>query len=356
MARIRSIKPELRTSITVSGWPMEVRYFFVLLWGYLDDYGRGVDDGLLIASDCFPRDRDITPDIVDTWLETMAEDGPVCRYEVDGHPFLHCPNWSEHQKPQHPGLPRVPPCPDCQPDDFDEWRKEHPPRQRRHSRKSREDLMRSSPPVSGTPEGSVEGLQKVCKGSAEPLHGVVLQMPGQISIDDHDADNDAGHDASGESHEDLTSDSGDPQESLTPEQGAGSREQGEGVRKSVAKRQDDVPSRIDVEQACTLLADLIAANGANRPNIGQRWRDDMRRLIDIDGISLEDVLGAIRWSQGHHFWRSNILSPLKLRKHYEAMRLQANPGTAALPPTGTAGTSHNAGVLQRRRARREAQK
>ena len=32
MARIRSIKPEMRTSITVSLWPREVRYFFILLF------------------------------------------------------------------------------------------------------------------------------------------------------------------------------------------------------------------------------------------------------------------------------------------------------------------------------------
>ena len=41
MARIRSIKPELRTSLTAAEWPREVRYFWVLLWGYLDDHGYG---------------------------------------------------------------------------------------------------------------------------------------------------------------------------------------------------------------------------------------------------------------------------------------------------------------------------
>ena len=43
MARIRSIKPELRTSLTVATWPREARYFWVLLWGYLDDHGYGLD-------------------------------------------------------------------------------------------------------------------------------------------------------------------------------------------------------------------------------------------------------------------------------------------------------------------------
>ena len=114
--------------------------------------------------------------------------------------------------------------------------------------------------------------------------------------------------------------------------------------------------REDVEQACALLADLIEANGIPRPTITKRWRDEMRRLIDIDHVPLDDVLGAIHWSTSHHFWRPNILSPLKLRKHYRAMWLQANPSTSALAATGTSGTtSHNAGVLARRRARRGAQ-
>jgi hypothetical protein len=83
------------------------------------------------------------------------------------------------------------------------------------------------------------------------------------------------------------------------------------------------PTRIDVEQACTLLADLIEANGSRRPHITQQWRDEARRMIDLDKVPLADVLGAIRWSQNDPFWRSNILSMPKLRKQYDALRLRA---------------------------------
>ena len=156
MARIRSIKPELRTSITVSAWPREVRYFFVLLWGYLDDYGRGVDDELLIASDCFPRDRDITPERVDDWLELISESGPLCRYEVDGRRYIHAVNWREHQKPSHPTNSKIPPCPDDEPDWFKAWREANPQRLRNRSRKSREGFAKipgAVPCASGKPSG-----------------------------------------------------------------------------------------------------------------------------------------------------------------------------------------------------------
>jgi hypothetical protein len=350
MARIRSIKPELRTSLTVSAWPMEVRYFFVLLWGYLDDYGRGVDDGLLIAADCFPRDRHITAEVVDGWLDVLEDSGPVHRYEVDGKPYVHCPSWSEHQKPQHPGKPRVPPCPECEPDPFDTWRADNPaPRHRKPSRRSHEAFMTVSPPLSGTLGGSEKGLQKARSGSE---NAVVIQLPGQTVIEDFADDEPADQDTS---HDILMQSSGDSTETLTPEQVYRSREQGEGDRTSAEAGAVAIP-RSEVEEACRLLADLIEANGSKRPAIGKRWHDDIRLMIDKDRVAPADVLAAIRWSQAHHFWRSNILSPFKLRKHYEAMRLQANPGTAELPPTGTAGAvSHNAGVLQRRRARREAQ-
>jgi hypothetical protein len=327
---------------------MEVRYFFVLLWGYLDDYGRGVDDGLLIAADCFPRDRDITAETVDAWLDVMEDSGPVHRYEVDGKMFLHCPSWGEHQKPQHPGKPKVPPCPDCEPDPFTLWRGDNPPPRVRTP--PREDVMRVSPPVSGTPEGSAKGLHEVANGSA---NGVVIHLPGQTTIEDLHDDETADQTVP---HHTLVKVSGDSTETLTPEQVYRSREQGEGDRKSAAVGADVALVRPEIAEACELLADLIEANGAKRPTIGQRWHDEIRRMIDIDDIAPADILAAIRWSQAHHFWRSNILSPLKLRKHYQAMRLQANPGTAQLAPTGTSGAaSHNAGVLQRRRARREAQ-
>ena len=111
MARIRSVKPELRTSLTVAEWPRDVRYLWVLLWGYLDDHGRGVDDARLVKADCFPLDEDLTSAVVDEWLSTIADAGPLCRYEVDGRRFMHCPNWTEHQRPSHPADSKIPPCP-----------------------------------------------------------------------------------------------------------------------------------------------------------------------------------------------------------------------------------------------------
>jgi hypothetical protein len=111
LARIRSIKPELRTSLTAAGWPRDVRYFFVLLWGYLDDYGRGVDEPRLIKADCFPLDDDVTAAVTEAGLAIIARSGSLCRYQVEGRTYLHAPAWINHQKPSHPTDSRVPACP-----------------------------------------------------------------------------------------------------------------------------------------------------------------------------------------------------------------------------------------------------
>jgi hypothetical protein len=102
VARIRSIKPELRTSEKVAGWPIEVRYFWVLLWGYLDDHGRGRDNPRLIKADCFPLDDKITAGRVASWLDTLERDDVIVRYSRDGQDYIAAPNWKEHQRPSHP--------------------------------------------------------------------------------------------------------------------------------------------------------------------------------------------------------------------------------------------------------------
>lgn len=117
MARIRSVKPEIRKSLTVAEWPREVRLAWIYLWMYLDDHGRGLDDMRLLIAELFPLDRDVTEKKMETWIGLMAttktsEDDvpPVCRYEVQQRRYLHSTKWT-HQKVSHKQDSRIPPCP-----------------------------------------------------------------------------------------------------------------------------------------------------------------------------------------------------------------------------------------------------
>lgn len=108
MARIRSIKPEIRTSEKVNAWPVEVRYFWIMLWGYVDDHGRGRDNPKLIVADTYPLDDEVSHKDVERWLRILERDGVIHRYKVDEKPYLLVLNWSEHQKPSHPARSVIP--------------------------------------------------------------------------------------------------------------------------------------------------------------------------------------------------------------------------------------------------------
>jgi hypothetical protein len=111
VARIRTVKPDIRRSLRVSSWPYAVRWTFVGLPGYLDDAGRGLDDTRLIKSELYPLDDDMTAKKVDQHLDVIAGQGPLCRYEVDGGRYLHITSWREHQRINRPTPSRIPPCP-----------------------------------------------------------------------------------------------------------------------------------------------------------------------------------------------------------------------------------------------------
>lgn len=111
MARMRSIKPEMFRSLTVGSWRREVRWTFVGLLTYADDAGRGLNDSRLIKAEIYPLDDDMTPRRVTEHLNVIADNGPLCRYEVDGRSYFHITSWCEHQRINRPSPSRHPPCP-----------------------------------------------------------------------------------------------------------------------------------------------------------------------------------------------------------------------------------------------------
>lgn len=108
MARIRSIKPEIRISEKVNSWPVELRYFWIMLWGYVDDHGRGRDNSKLIVADTYPLDDSVSAEDVSRWLEILASAKVIQRYTIDGKRYLSITNWSEHQRPSHPARSVIP--------------------------------------------------------------------------------------------------------------------------------------------------------------------------------------------------------------------------------------------------------
>jgi len=107
MARIRSIKPEFFTSLTIAELPLSARLTFIGLWTYVDDNGVGPADARLIRAAIWPLEE--APDILQRTredLQSLQEARLVTLYEASGRPLVYVNSWNEHQKVSHPRKPR----------------------------------------------------------------------------------------------------------------------------------------------------------------------------------------------------------------------------------------------------------
>lgn len=77
------------------------------------------------------------------------------------------------------------------------------------------------------------------------------------------------------------------------------------------------------ERLCGILADNIEAAGFSRPTVTAGWVAAMERMLRIDGRTVEEVEGCLRWLDTNEFWRLNVRSPQKLREQYERLRAEA---------------------------------
>lgn len=78
----------------------------------------------------------------------------------------------------------------------------------------------------------------------------------------------------------------------------------------------------EVVRACKQLADHMVANGAKEPNISDAWLTEMEKLNRIDGHDWTVIHEVINWCQRDPFWRTNILSPAKLRKQFDQLNMK----------------------------------
>lgn len=162
MARIRTIKPEFFTSLTVAGLPLTARLTFIGVWTYADDFGRGVDDPRLVRAAVWPLDERTVAE-VEADMTAIAEAGLIRRYEVDGRRYLTVTGWAEHQKVSHPTPSKIPaPVKNGRPTE--------PPKVHRDEEPAQPD----EPPVE-QPEPAAEEAQPPDSGISPEPSGVALE-------------------------------------------------------------------------------------------------------------------------------------------------------------------------------------
>lgn len=108
MARIRSIKPEFFTSLTVAELDIHTRLTFIGLWTHVDDEGRCVDDPRLIKAALWPLDDRVSAD-VERDLKRLSESSLILRYKVGERSYICVRGWEEHQRINRPTKSKIPP-------------------------------------------------------------------------------------------------------------------------------------------------------------------------------------------------------------------------------------------------------
>lgn len=77
-----------------------------------------------------------------------------------------------------------------------------------------------------------------------------------------------------------------------------------------------------VQQLCGRLAELMIGNGCKPPVVSTTWLKDMDAIIRIDRRETAEVLRVIEWCQQDAFWKANIMSPGKLRKQFDTLKMR----------------------------------
>ncbi len=99
MGNKRLVYGELFEDDTLGTLPRDARLLWVgLIAAIADDQGRMLDNTALIRAKIFMYDTDVTNQMVDEWLQMLADAGMVTRYAAEGKNLLQIVNWWEYQK------------------------------------------------------------------------------------------------------------------------------------------------------------------------------------------------------------------------------------------------------------------
>lgn len=86
-------------------------------------------------------------------------------------------------------------------------------------------------------------------------------------------------------------------------------------RKCKAYDEESIPYQLSLR----LFKNIRKNNPAfKEPNL-QKWSDDFRLMMERDNRTEEQITYLINWCQQDSFWKSNILSPSKLRKQFDLL-------------------------------------
>lgn len=75
---------------------------------------------------------------------------------------------------------------------------------------------------------------------------------------------------------------------------------------------------------------LNTAPKFKEPNF-KAWANDVRLMRERDGCTHREICELLQWAHTIPFWRGNILSPAKLREHWDRLTIQRDAAAAPKP-------------------------
>jgi hypothetical protein len=259
MPRARNIKPSFFKNEYLAELEPKARLLYIGLWCLADREGRLCDRPKRIKAELFPyEDCDVDGILID-----LHNAGFVIRYEIERKKYIQVVNFLKHQNPyKSEKASEIPPAP-----------------------------ADASKPIAKVGQSIGKDINIADPRCADSC----ILIPDSFSTDSL---------LSSKNDDNATSD--DPQ---------------------TEKRKVFENDSVQMELA-RCLRNLILVNlpNARVPPDTQKgllgWCKDIDLMIRVDKRDPQDIKELICWSQSDPFWKSNILSPGKLRKQYDRLTLQ----------------------------------
>jgi hypothetical protein len=99
-------------------------------------------------------------------------------------------------------------------------------------------------------------------------------------------------------------------------------------KKDKQDKQEKKYSPADLKAAREIFAMIRNLNPDHKEPSFPGWADDIRKLREIDHRTYQGIIDLFRWANNDSFWKTNILSPAKLREKWDQLTVKKN-GTKA---------------------------
>lgn len=104
------------------------------------------------------------------------------------------------------------------------------------------------------------------------------------------------------------------------------------------ERPADVAEKVEIEKTARwMLAKIRTLHPNHAEPRWKGWHQDIRLMVERDKRTLHEIRDLFGWANADEFWRTNILSPGKLRKQWDALTIKRNASAGKLgssvPPT-----------------------